>query len=146
MGTRMEVRMGTETKSEVKYRVVKEEPLDGVYVASRVWEEGKWQAAFASETQDVGKTVRVGLDSMEEQEMLSGPGGCMGVIPVPGKEGEFLTIEKFFPVFQSENAQIVWNTRKGTDYEKKVIGILPFAHRIDIVRAFGDYYLAACTL
>ena len=35
MGTRMEVRMGTETKSEVKYRVVKEEPLDGVYVASR---------------------------------------------------------------------------------------------------------------
>lgn len=41
MGTRMEVRMGTETRSEVKYRVVKEEPLDGVYVASRVWEEGK---------------------------------------------------------------------------------------------------------
>ena len=146
MGTRMEVRMGTETKSEVKYRVVKEEPLDGVYVASRVWEEGKWQAAFASETQDVGKTVRVDLDSLEEQEMLSGPGGCMGVIPVPGKEGEFLTIEKFFPVFQSENAQIVWNTRKGTDYEKKVICILPFAHRIDIVRAFGNYYLAACSL
>lgn len=133
-------------KKETVYEVIKEEPLDGVYVASRVWQGDRWQIAFASETQDTGKTVRIDPDSMEEAEMLHGPGGCMGVIPVPEREGEFLTIEKFFPVFQSEDAQIVWNTRKGTEYERKVIGVLPFVHRIDIVRAFGAYYLTACTL
>lgn len=130
----------------MRYKIVKEETLDGVYVASRVWQEGKWQIAFASETEGTGQAVRIDPDSMEAQVMLDGPGGCMGVIPVPEKDGNFLTIERFFPVFKSEDAQIVWNTRNGTGYDRKTVEILPFAHRIDIIRAYGAYYLLACSL
>lgn len=133
-------------EGEKNYEIIKEEALDGVYVASRVWHEGKWQIAFASETEDTGKTMRIDPDSLEQHVMLDGPGGCMGVVQVPEKEGNFLTIEKFFPVFKSEDAQIVWNTWNGKDYDRKVIELLPFAHRIDIVRAYGAYYLVACSL
>lgn len=138
--------MKTKMENRTEYKIIKEEELPGVYVASRIWHEGKWQIAFASETEGTGRTVRVDPDSMEQQVLAEGPGGCMGVIPVPEKEEDFLTIEKFFPVFQSENAQIVWNAWNGTDYDKKTVAILPFAHRIDIVRAYGAYYLVACSL
>lgn len=130
----------------MKYQLVKEERVEGVYVASRLWKEEKEYIAFASETEHTGKTVSIDTDTLEMTEVLDGPGGCMGVIPVPETEGDFLAIQKFYPVFQSEDSEIVWYSKKEKGYLRKVIRILPFTHRIDIVKAYENYYLIACTL
>ena len=31
----------------------------------------------------------------------------MSIIPIPGKNGDFLAVQRFFPTFQSEDAEIV---------------------------------------
>jgi len=60
----------------------------------------------------------------------------MSLIPVPGSNKTFLAIQKFFPIFQSEHAGLVYvRSDKLIGEPWRVTGIvdLPFAHRIEIV-------------
>jgi hypothetical protein len=72
----------------------------------------------------------------------------MNLIPLPHREGTFLGIQEFFPIFQSENAGIVlaeatanpgpWSIRRILD--------LPFVHRIEVLQTGGSAFLIAAAL
>lgn len=83
----------------------------------------------------------------EQSTVWDGPGGTMSMIPIPGKDGDFLSVQNFFPTFQSENATIVW-TRPTEDggWETKELFKLPYVHRFDILEANGKVYFIGATL
>ena len=114
------------------------------YVASSLTLDGTVYGAFASESHDT--TGAVALDArLQEMPLWDAPGGCMGIIQVPGME-EFLTIQRFYPVFQSEQAEIAWYYRKHGAWVRKVLLTVPFVHRIELLRENGAWYLLICKL
>lgn len=69
----------------------------------------------------------------------------MNIIPLK-IDGEFLCIQKFYPVFQSEGAVVVWGYRQNGEYVLKEVQSLPFVHRIETVRFAGEDYLMCASL
>ncbi len=87
--------------------------------------------------------------SYEPHILAPGPGGCMGFVPVPGRDDAFLMITEFYPIFQSEKAGI--NLFQATDglnkpwLDKRIID-LPFVHRICMVGNGVDHFLVAASV
>lgn len=78
-------------------------------------------------------------------------GGIMSMVPIPERPGAFLAIQKFYPVFRSEQAEIVYvqmvPKRDGTlACEVNKLCALPFVHRIALVGGEGSRRVVAATL
>lgn len=79
-------------------------------------------------------------------------GGCMNLVPVPEMPDTFLTIQRFYPIFRSEQAKIVMvhvnapNADQTADCEVTELCELPFVHRIGLIGQVGQRYLAAGVL
>lgn len=79
-------------------------------------------------------------------------GGCMNLVAVPECANTFLTIQRFYPVFRSEEAQVVLVRagKPGPDgtvlCEVRKLCDLPFAHRIGIMGEPGSRRLVAGVL
>lgn len=77
-------------------------------------------------------------------------GGIMAFVPIPEEEGTFIAIRKFYPVFRSENAEIVMVRLQKTDEsitgQVTVICRLPFVHRIALAGKAGCRKIIAATL
>lgn len=83
----------------------------------------------------------------EQSTVWDGPGGTMSIVAIPGKNGDFLAVQNFFPTFQSENATIVWaQPQKDGSFQVKTILHLPYVHRFDILTAGGVNYFIGATL
>ncbi|KFX56711.1 hypothetical protein FDC50_01350 [Clostridium botulinum] len=84
-------------------------------------------------------------DDFKQSTVWDGPGGTMSMIPIPGKNGDFLAVQNFFPTFQSEKATIVWARPTENDsWDVKKILDLPYVHRFDILSANGvNYFLGS---
>lgn len=82
-----------------------------------------------------------------ETTVWEGPGGTMSIVPIPGCDGEFLAIQKFFRLYDWEEAEIVWVTKRaGAGFDVKTVVNLPYIHRFDILPANGKNYFIGCTL
>ncbi len=86
-----------------------------------------------------------GPDFSEKSQVWDGPGGAIALVPVPGTDGEFLSIQKFFRLWQWEGAEVCWVYPQGTGYKVKRLATLPYVHRIDIFDAEGVLYFLGCT-
>ena len=76
-----------------------------------------------------------------------GPGGTMSMVPIPGTNGEFLAVQKFFRMFQWEEAKIVHvRPAPGERYEVSDVLALPYIHRFDLLPCAGRLYFIGCTL
>ena len=74
-------------------------------------------------------------------------GGTMSIVEIPGKPGEFLAVQNFFPGFKAENAKIVWcrrDTEAGWLIRDYIT--LPYVHRFDLLESGGTVWIVACTL
>lgn len=98
-------------------------------------------------TEGEGACYMYSGDNFEESTIWTEPGGTMCTVQVPGKNGDFLAVQNFFPTFDSENATIVWASRN-TDktWNVKKILDLPYVHRFDILTANGVNYFIGATL
>ncbi|WP_411169789.1 hypothetical protein ACH36K_04635 [Clostridium sp. MB05] len=86
-------------------------------------------------------------EEFEQNTVWDGPGGTMSMIPVPGKNGDFLAVQNFFPTFQSENATIVWaKPVEDGKFEVKTLFKMPYVHRFDILSAGDKHYFIGATL
>jgi hypothetical protein len=105
----------------------------------------KQKLLFATEGE--GPCYTYSLPEFKQGTVWEGPGGTMSVVPIPGKNGDFLAVQNFFPTFQSEKATIVW-ARPNSDQSWKVKTILdlPYIHRFDILTAGGINYFIGATL
>jgi hypothetical protein len=96
-----------------------------------------------------GPTMLFAPPAYEPHILASGPGGCMGFAPVPGRDDAFLMITEFYPIFKSETAGI--NLFQAVDglnepWRHKRILDLPFVHRICMVGNGTDNYLVAASV
>lgn len=119
--------------------------LHRCYAVGSTTIDGKKKILFATEGE--GACYAYSLPDFEQKTVWDGPGGTMSVVPVPGKNGDFLAVQNFFPTFQSEKATIVWSkpNSDGT-WDTKTILDLPYIHRFDILTAGGVNYFIGATL
>ncbi len=113
--------------------------------AINTWGEDK--IFFATEGE--GKCVAFsGPDFAREETVWEGPGGCMGMVPVPGRKGDFLAVQKFLRMFQWEEACLVWvEALEHGGWKAHELFTLPYLHRFDILTAQdGRSYLICCTI
>lgn len=122
--------------------------IPAVYVTAILALGGKQYFALASENRE-GRTFIVDAETYEAAPLWTGDTGCMNVIQIPG-EDKLLCITKFYPIFQSKEAEIclLEPTEKGymAPWKKTTIMKLPFCHRIGIFKAQGVLYLLASAL
>ncbi len=121
--------------------------LEECYSANAITVDGERRILLASEGH--GPCYAFRGDDFARDTVWDAPGGTVAIIPVPGRNGEFLAVQRFFPVFQSEAAELVWvRPQSGGGYSVRPILLMPYLHRFDILSRGGvDYFLGAtlCT-
>jgi hypothetical protein len=81
------------------------------------------------------------------QTVWAGPGGTMSMVPIAGTNGEFLAVQKFFKMFQWEEAKLVHvRPRADGGYEVSDLLHLPYIHRFDLLSSGGALHFIGCTL
>lgn len=80
-------------------------------------------------------------------EVWAAPGGTMSMVPIPGSNGEFLAVQKFFKMFQWDEAKLVHvkPLANGT-YAVTDVLHLPYIHRFDLLPVGDRLYFIGCTL
>lgn len=123
-------------------------PLERCYAVRGIQTGDRLRMLFATE----GHGACIQFDEAARQPMENvwdEPGGTMSIVPIPGKKKEFMAVQKFFPTFQSEDAEIVWGKLNGDSHWEihKYIS-LPYVHRFDLLESpTGTWFLGAtlCT-
>ena len=88
-----------------------------------------------------------GPDYRNAHNVWDMPGGTMSIVPIPGTNGEFLAVQKFFKMFQWEEAKVVHvKPLPAGGYEVTDILHLPYIHRFDLLTVAGRHYFIGCTL
>jgi hypothetical protein len=83
----------------------------------------------------------------QSHAVWDGPGGTMSMVPISGTNGEFLAVQKFFRMYDWEEAKIVHvRPLAGGGYEVSDILHLPYIHRFDLLTTGGRHYFIGCTL
>lgn len=120
--------------------------LEGCYATSSFRIKGKNHVLIASEAKAPCMAWE-GPDYEKSHKIWDGPGGTMSVVPIPGTDGEFLAVQKFYRMYDWEEAVIVHvKPQDNGEYAVKELIKLPYIHRFDLLTVDGRYYLIACTL
>ena len=122
-----------------------------VYAVSSIVIGGRDYFLAASELEGEGSDcLLLDPDSGRSWRLWSAPGGVMSLIPIPGEEGAFLSIDEFYPVFKSEKASInktvLHLDGDAVTVTKTEVCKLPFTHRITLLREPDGLFLAAANL
>lgn len=128
---------------QIHKKVLKNFP--GCYAVNELHIKGK--KMYIAATEEQGECCLFDDAGEEHGTVWHGPGGTMGIIPLPWKMEEFLAVQNFFPVFDSKHAVVVWGREdKLGGWDVKIILNLPYLHRFDILKVKGRCYFIACTL
>lgn len=130
----------------MKFQIIYDESMPGCYAVGKMGPEGREKAVFVSEQEGNGEIVRINLKTLEKEILSKEPGGGMNIVELPGEKDSFLAIQKFFPVFRSDHAVVVWGRREEDGYRCREVQRLPFVHRIDVIKHGGRDYLLAASL
>lgn len=121
--------------------------LEMVYSVCQIRIGGKTH--FLAATEARGKCLLFSPPDWAASVVWDGPGGCVQQVPIPGRKRAFLAIQGFFPVFQSQEAGIVY-AEAGDDlrepWQVNRVLDLPFVHRLEVVTVGSRPYIVAATL
>ena len=122
------------------------EEQDHCYAVNVMQADGEPYVFFAAENRggcfawDCGTLTR-------RKTVWEQPGGTMSIVEIPGKPGEFLAVQKFFRLYDWEEACLVWAKPDGKDgYKVKELFTLPYLHRFDLLERGGQVWFLGCTL
>lgn len=107
---------------------------------------GEDHLVFASEDPGVGCELFNGEDFSLEQELWKEAGGCMGIVPIPETDGDFLAVQEFYLKVSPSLAKIVYGQRTEKGYICTEILSLPYIHRFGILRRGGINYWIGATI
>ncbi|WP_263772663.1 hypothetical protein [Propionivibrio soli] len=120
--------------------------LPSCYSCNTIEVDGKTRILLASEA-DKPCLAWTSPDYTESHTVWEGPGGTMSIVPVPGTNGEFIAVQKFYRMFDWEEAKVVHvRPLPSGKYEVTDILQLPYVHRIDLLTVGDRHYFIACTL
>ena len=132
--------------------VIKEKlaDLSMCYSISLMEYAGKEYCLSASEERD-GGIVMIDTQTKEVAKITGLAGGVMAMIPIPEENGAFLAIQKFYPIFDSKGAEVVYcrisgEVKEEMEAEVKLVACIPFVHRIALVGTPGNRSMIAATL
>ena len=118
--------------------------LEKCYALSSVPVDGRPCLLVAAEKKN--PCYRFDLDGTRLDTVWEEPGGVMTMVPVPGKEGVFLTTQKFYSPNDSAEAYLACCEKQSEGWRRTKIADLPFVHRFDLIPAGDVTYVLACTL
>ena len=120
--------------------------MNRCYSASSIVVDGQTRILLATEGE--GPCLAwSGTDYSAVETVWDGPGGTMSMVPIPGSNGEFLAVQKFFKMFQWEEAKVVHVRPLATGgYAVRDILQLPYIHRFDLLTVGERHYFIGCTL
>ena len=120
--------------------------MNRCYSTSCIEVDGEPRILLATEGEGACRAW-TGADYTEAHDVWEGPGGTMSMVPIPGANGEFLAVQKFFKMFQWEEAKIVHvRPLANRAYEVTDVLHLPYIHRFDLLTVGGRHYFIGCTL
>lgn len=122
------------------------EEQDHCYAVNVMQADGKPYAFFAAENR--GGCFAWDCDTLTcRKTVWEQPGGTMSIVEIPGKPEEFLAVQKFFRLYDWEEACLVWAKPDGKGgYEVKELFTLPYLHRFDLLERNGQVWFIGCTL
>jgi hypothetical protein len=120
--------------------------MNRCYSANHIVVDGQTRILVATEGEGAC-LAWTGPDYAQSHEVWAGPGGTMSIVPIPGTNGEFLAVQKFFKMFQWEEAKVV-HVKPLADGRYAVTDILhlPYIHRFDLLPAGNKLYFIGGTL
>jgi hypothetical protein len=120
--------------------------MNRCYAASTVVVNNETNIMFATEGEGPCYAY-TGRDYETKKTVWEGPGGTMSIAAIPGTNGEFLAVQKFFKLFQWDEAIVVWvKPQKDGSFAVKQILHLPYIHRFDLITVGNKHYFLGCTL
>ncbi len=120
--------------------------LKGCYSCNSIELDGRTNILLASEGENACLAWSA-PDYKQSHTVWEGPGGTMSIVPIPGTNGEFLAVQKFFRMFDWEEAKVVHvRPQANGGYEVTDILPLPYVHRFDLLTVGGRHYFIGCTL
>ncbi len=130
----------------MKFRKETLAELDHCYAVSVMQAEGETWAFFAAENR--GPCLAFDCATHARRKVVwSEPGGTMSMVEIPGKPGEFLAVQKFYRLYDWEEACLVWVRPDGAGgYNTRKLFTLPYLHRFDLLRRDGRIWLVVCSL
>ena len=114
------------------------------YAVSPISIQGDIHYLFA--TDDKGACVCVNPRTREVETVWDESGGTMSIVPIPGRQGEFLASQRFLPGFHALHARIVHAARSAEGWTVRPWMEIPFVHRFDILASGEKYYILCCIL
>ena len=120
--------------------------MNRCYAATHIDVDGQTRILLATEGEGPG-LAWVGPDLEGPHTVWAGPGGTMSMVPIPGANGEFLAVQKFFRMFEWEEAKLV-HVKPAGDGSYRVTDALhlPYIHRFDLLPVRDRLYFIGCTL
>lgn len=121
------------------------EDLERCYCVSCMDIDGEPYAFFATEGH--GGCFAYDCKTLSKRvSVWTEPGGTMSMVPVPKTANQFLAGQKFFKLFEWDEAEMVWGRKEGEAYKTKTVFASPYLHRFDILESEGKSYFIGCTL
>ena len=119
--------------------------LDHCYACANIVINGKNHYLAASEERNACHIIEE--ETGRVASVWDDTGGTMSIVPLPGRNGEFLASQRFYPGFQAEEAAVVWARLNDQGWQVKTLFNLPYIHRFDVLASDnGKKYFIGCTL
>lgn len=117
------------------------------YCASNINFNNENHILLASEDPDIACNMYSTKDFSNKQTVWKKPGGCMSIIPIPGKKREFIAVQEFYLKVSPSKSKLVWGKyNEKNEWEFKDVISLPYCHRFDIYRKDNINYLIVATI
>lgn len=114
--------------------------LDKVYATAIMPLNGELHYVVAAEGETECRAINVVTG--KETLVWDSPGGTMNIIPVPGRENEFIATQKFIPTFNASESRIVHaKVDINNQWTVTPIMTIPYLHRFDLLMIEGHLHL-----
>lgn len=130
----------------MKFEKIHLDDIVRCYCASSLTIQNQTYALFASENPQSECYSYTGKDFSEREVVWKDRGGCMSIIPLPFKSGEFLAVNEFYLKVTPSRAKLVHGRKTEHGWEIQDVLSLPYLHRFDIYSVGGIQYLICATI
>lgn len=114
------------------------------YAVSNMVIDGEEIHLFAPD--DIGPCIAIHAKTLKPVRVWEAPSGTMSIVPLEGRNGEFLASQRFLPGFRARSAEIVHMRYRDGQWERLPWLKLPYVHRFDIIEHAGRTWFLGCIL